>query len=121
MEMYNNICHIEFEVKDLDLSKSFYEGLFGWNFAEFPIPGMKIFGFEDKHIGGLMQSDNPKPGNSPSLWFKVQDLDAMTAKAQELGGSVVAARSEVPHVGWSACIGDLDGNPVGMVQYSEEG
>lgn len=118
--MFNTVCHIEFEVTDLDRSVAFYKRLFDWTFADFPIPNMRIFGYEDKHIGGLMKADSVNPGGSPSLWFRVKDLDAMVSKAQSLGGSVVAPKSEVPNVGWSACVSDPDGNPVGMVQYSED-
>lgn len=117
--MYNSICHIELEVTDLNRSRAFYEGLFGWKFADFAIPDMMIFGQGDTHLGGLMRVDEVHAGRSPSIWFRVEDLDGMVARAQELGGSVVSPRSPVPNVGWSACVGDPDGNPVGLVEYSE--
>ena len=117
--MHNTVCHIEFQVRDLDKAQAFYAGLFGWRFSSF-FPGMVVFGVGDSHIGGLMQSDSPETGASPSVWFRVQDLDLMAMKATEVGGSLVEAKSEVPSVGWSAVVADPDGNRVGLVMYTED-
>lgn len=118
--MYHNICHIEIEVTDLDAGRAFYEGLFAWKFSDFGIPDMVVFGQDDKHIGGLMRVDQVSAGNSPSIWFRVKDVDASVAQAQALGAGVLSPKSAVPNVGWSACITDPFGNHVGMVQFSED-
>jgi predicted enzyme related to lactoylglutathione lyase len=118
--MYNSICHIEFDVTDLERSRAYYEGLFGWRFSDFGIPSMIVFGQGDSHIGGLMQVEEVKASSSPSLWFRVEDLDTMLTKAESLGGKVFSGRSEVPGVGWSAVVDDPDGNHIGLVQYRED-
>jgi len=114
----NTICHIEFESTDLGRSQAFYEALFGWTFRQFT-DEMVVFGQGDKHIGGLQKVASPRTGGSPSIWFDVEDLDAMVEKAMSIGGTLIQPKSEVPHVGWSAQVGDADGNTVGMVQFSE--
>ena len=48
------------------------------------------------------------------------DPGPVVAGIRTLGGTVVSPKSDVPNVGWSACIADPDGNLVGMVQYSED-
>lgn len=113
----HNVCHIEFYVSDLPRAQAFYEGLFGWDFRAFT-DDMVVFGQGDQHIGGLMKSDDIRTGNSPSVWFEVEDVDAMAAKVGSIGGSVVAEKHPVPHVGWALVVADPDGNPVGMVQFS---
>lgn len=113
----HHVCHIEFYVSDLARAQTFYEGLFGWSFRPFG-PEMVVFGDGDQHIGGLMLSDDIRPGNSPSVWFEVEDVDAMTAKGESLGGKVTSAKHEVPHVGFAAQLSDPDGNSVGMVQFT---
>ena len=112
----NSICHIEYFVSDLDRSQKFYEGLFGWTFRSF-FEGMVIFGNGDEHIGGLMKSDSVTPGTSPSIWFKVESLDAMIQKVGELGGSAPNEKHPVPGVGHSVAVLDPDGNQVGLVEY----
>ncbi len=119
IEMNNVLCHIEIEVTDLEKAQSFYQGLFGWRFSAFT-EDMVVFGNGDEHIGGLMKKESVNAGTSPSLWYKVADIDASLAKAIELGATVLAEKSELPQVGWSALVTDPDGNGVGFVQYREE-
>ncbi len=113
----SRICHIEFEVTDVVRAQRFYEGLFDWTFRAFT-DSMVVFGIGDDHIGGLQRVDHVAAGSSPSVWFRVEDIDALTSRAGTLGGSVVREREEVPHVGWSAQLADPDGNKVGIVQYT---
>jgi predicted enzyme related to lactoylglutathione lyase len=115
----NTVCHIEWEVSDLARAQAFYQGMFEWEFRAFG-DSMVTFGTGDQHIGGLMKSDTPKPGNSPSVWIEVDDVEAMCLRATNLGGTVLVPKAPVEHVGWSALVADLDGNPVGMVQFARE-
>lgn len=112
----NTICHIEYYVTDLDKAQAFYGGLFGWDFRSF-IEGMVVFGIGDQHIGGLMKTDKVEASKSPAIWFKVADIDAMIAKTVTLGGTTPNEKSQVPGVGWSVTVNDLDGNEVGFVQF----
>lgn len=113
----HNVCHIEYTTTDLARSQAFYEGLFAWTFRSFG-DDMVVFGQGEKHIGGLVRTDARTPGTSPTVWFEVEDVDAMAAKAVSLGGALTKPRAEVPHVGWSATVTDPDGNTVGLVQFA---
>ena len=112
----NTVCHIEWEVTDLDRAQAFYQALFDWKFQSFG-GNMVVFGTGDTHIGGLSKSESPRKGYSPGVWIEVDDADAYCAKAKAIGGSVLSEKDEVPNVGWSALLGDPDGNPVGIVQF----
>lgn len=113
----NRICHIEYQVTDVARAQRFYEGLFGWTFRPFH-DDMVVFGFGDEHIGGLQRVDVLTTGSSPSIWFRVEDIDALIAKAVALGGSAPEPKHPVPGVGHSVAVRDPDGNPVGLVQYA---
>lgn len=102
---------------DLDRSQAFFEALFGWTFRAF-MDDMRVFGLGDDHIGGLMKTGQVKTAESPSLWFEVEDIDASLAKASELGAPVVSPKGQTPSVGWTAQIGDPDGNAIGLVQFA---
>lgn len=115
---YNNLCHVEYFVRDLDRAQAFYQGLFGWDFAAFG-DNMRVFGLQGTHIGSLAKRETVNAGDSPSLWFQVENLDAMMSRAVALGGQIASERSEVPSVGWSGVVTDPDGNAVGLVQYRE--
>jgi predicted enzyme related to lactoylglutathione lyase len=64
---------------------------------------------EGRQIGGAM---NPQMEGTPPHWnvyFNVEDVDATVAKAQELGGQVVAPAFDVPGVGRMAVLADPQG------------
>ena len=90
----NTFCHIEFSCTDLKKSQAFYEGLFEWTFRSFG-DEMVVFGTGEQHLGGLQKVSSVTPGNSPSVWVEVDDLDAYTAKAAKLGGKVLFRRAEL--------------------------
>jgi uncharacterized protein len=62
-----------------------------------------------RQVGGAM---NPQMEGVPPHWnvyFNVEDVDATVAKAQELGGNVVAPAFDVPGVGRLAVLSDPQG------------
>lgn len=115
--MPNKICHIEFDCTDLVRSQAFFESIFDWTFRPF-IEGMTVFGVGESHLGGLTKVDSVTPGKSPSIWFEVESIDDSLAKALKAGATMVSEKSEVPTVGFSAVFADLDGNRVGVVQFT---
>ncbi|MBV6459320.1 MAG: hypothetical protein HONBIEJF_02466 [Fimbriimonadaceae bacterium] len=114
----HTICHVEYDVTDLERSRAFYEAMFGWSFRQFT-DDMVVFGSGEQHIGGLNRKATVNPGSSPSIWFEVENVAAMLEKASGIGGTVQSAKSEVPHVGWSGVVADPDGNAVGLVQFAK--
>jgi len=114
----NTVCHVEFDSTDLERSKRFYEGLFGWKFRQFS-DSMLAFGTDEGHVGGLEKVDSVTPGRSPSVWFQVDDIESYLTKVTGLGGQILRPKTDLPHVGWSAQAADPDGNPVGLVQFAE--
>jgi predicted enzyme related to lactoylglutathione lyase len=114
---HNSPCHIEIEVSDLGRSQEFNSALFGWRFSPF-IPNMVVFGVGDEHFGGLMKVERVEPGRSPSVWFRVKDLDASVALDTANGGSSLEPKGEVPGLGWSAVVTDPDGNRVRLVVHT---
>ncbi len=112
----HTLCHLEIQTTDMEVSKRFYIGVFGWEFRAY-YEGMEVFGKGEQHIGGLMLVSKVEPGLSPSLWFKVQNIEDSINHGVTHGGSLKEAKSEVPHVGWSAVMNDPFGTPIGIVQY----
>lgn len=115
--MPNRICHVEFEVTDLERAQHFFEVLFGWTFR--PFGDMVVFGAGEDHVGGLTKVDAPRPGGTPSVWFDVEDLDGVLAKAAGMQAKVLAEKHPLPGIGYSAQIADPDGNPVGLVEFAK--
>lgn len=114
----NTICHVEWDVTDLDRAQKFYAAVFDWTFRAFG-DDMVVFGVGDQHLGGLMKVDAVRAGSSPSVWIEVEDVDRFLDKAKAAGGSVLKSKSPVPNVGWSGQFQDPDGNAVGIVQFAQ--
>lgn len=116
-ETPNTLCHVELNVRDLERAKAFYGALFGWQFRPFG-PSMVAFGTDAGHIGGLQLAEEVNPGESPSLWFRVEEIEPLIARGESMGGHVTQPKGELPGVGWSAQIEDPDGNRIGLVRYT---
>ena len=112
----NTLCHVEYEVTDLERAQTFYQGLFGWDFRPF-MDGMVVFGQGETHIGGLQKVEKISPGISPSLWFQVASLEESLAKVKALGGTTPHEILVIPGNMQTVAVLDPDGNQVGLVQY----
>jgi predicted enzyme related to lactoylglutathione lyase len=80
--MNGELSFFELGVADAGRAREFYGSLFGWEFVE-EGKGATI---ETPNVpGGVHGGD---AGASPSLFFRVDDLDAALTRVRELGGEV---------------------------------
>lgn len=87
------IDYIEFAVKDLAKTKSFYSQLLGWRFEDF---GPDYSSFSDGRLaGGFYTSDDVRPGGALIVIY-ASDLDAKKKRVQELGGTITRDTFEFP-------------------------
>ena len=103
----------ELHAADLGAAESFYATVAGWRTEDF-MEGYKAWYSADAMVGGLMQ----KQGESgPTLWLPylaVDDTDAATAKAQELGATVMLEPTTMDDVGRFSVVADPVGAAVGL-------
>jgi uncharacterized protein len=103
----------ELATTDLDAASAFYTTVFGWGVDPdaggeagriFTVDGAMVCG---AHVAG--------EGEFPawSVWFSVEDCDASTARATELGGSVIAPPNDMDF-GRGAVIADPQGAVFGI-------
>jgi predicted enzyme related to lactoylglutathione lyase len=111
----NAICHVEWASTDLERSKAFLWGLFGWEFQPFGEDYM-VFSAPDGPGGGIWQVPEVRPGASPVVYVSVDSVDRYLEESAELGGGVVKGRTEIPELGWYAHITDPDGNLIGLFE-----
>src|SRR5438132_4233979 len=85
----------DLRTKDAAKSRSFYEQLFGWDVAEVLVAGAKL-----TMVGGEKPWASVVPDGGEYLgWFpyvQVDDLDAATKKAKELGATALQPPAEGP-------------------------
>ncbi len=121
---------------DVEGSKRFYAEIFGWQTTSMEGgPGEYTIWHpadtEPKHgtpdeggngLGGLMSNEQLPPGTPPfwMVYFAVADTDATVAKAEELGGAVMAPAFDVPGVGRIAVLTDPQGAPFSVIAPIED-
>jgi predicted enzyme related to lactoylglutathione lyase len=99
---------------DVGKAVAFYAGLFGWTVDDVDM-GAGIGTYKLIHAAGENQGFFVPlgPGDqSPSYWLcyaTVEDVDAASAKAVELGGQVLTPATDFPGVGRFAVIQDTEG------------
>jgi predicted enzyme related to lactoylglutathione lyase len=104
-------CWDELHTRDLDGAKKFYGAVFGWSGkgSEGAMPywhwtaGGKDVGGMTSHMGGP---------NVPPHWLgyiAVSDVDAVTKKAESLGGKVLMPAMEIAKVGKFSVVQDPSG------------
>lgn len=109
------ICHIEWSSTDLERTKSFLSGLFGWKFDSFGEEYI-LFSAPEGPGGGIAKVDQVRPGESPLVYVEVDEIDSYLERAEELGGGVKVSKTEIPNTGWWAQLADPDGNAIGLFQ-----
>lgn len=82
------IDYIEFRAEDLERTKAFYGEVFRWKFTDY---GPDYTSFEDGRLtGGFSQGDvTPGTGGGTLVVIYTVDLEAMQARIEEAGGTIV--------------------------------
>lgn len=109
----NTLVWSELRTTDMDKAKAFYKAAFDLDTEPFPGMDYTMVKVGDHAIGGMVTiGEGMVPEGTPPHWnviFAVEDADAIAAKAEKLGGKVVAKPSDMPGVGRFASIADPQG------------
>jgi predicted enzyme related to lactoylglutathione lyase len=108
------MVHFEIPVEDTEKGRAFWGGLFGWQFEAYP-------GSSDYHTTRLSDQSGAAVSREPGkrgtrTYFDIDDINAGTARVQELGGASDEPQP-VPGMGWFAICRDPEGNEFGLWQH----
>lgn len=112
----------ELATRDVPAARDFYSRVFGWHSEELTdVPGgYHVQTIDDQRVAGILPI-SPEMGDMPTAWgvyFSVDDADASTAKARDLGATVVVEPFDVP-VGRTAWLVDPMGTPFQVIKLAE--
>jgi uncharacterized protein len=114
-------CWVDLGAADLAGAKEFYGGLFGWEFEAGPAGehgGYTTCRLRGRDVAGLYeQVEGRAPGWGS--YISVGDVDRVTARAAELGASVLGEPFEVPGGGRASVLADPSGAVVSLSQPGE--
>jgi predicted enzyme related to lactoylglutathione lyase len=97
---------------DVDAAKAYYADLFGWDYDDQPIPGggtysmARVDGLAVAGLSAVQQEGQPPAW---AAYVTVDDVDAASSKAAELGGTVMAEPFDVMDAGRMAVLIDPTG------------
>lgn len=120
-----SITWVELATDDTAACEAFYSGLFGWTAesAEFGGTLYTTFRNGEEPAAGMYDKTGVLSDEVPPSWtvyFGVADTDSVLARAEALGGSVVAPAMDLEGVGRFAVVGDPQGGVFAVLQAPAE-
>ena len=109
MNQHEKINYVEFPAKDIEATKTFFNTVFGWSFADY---GPEYTAFSNQGLdGGFYQSDLTvsTENDSALIVFYSNDLEKTQAKILSAGGSIIKLIFSFPG-GRRFHFGDPNGN-----------
>jgi hypothetical protein len=123
--MTNQLGHFAINCENVGRARSFYEGVFGWNFSPWGAPD--FFRTTQAAPGGIVAAiqrrreivaGKPMFGYECSL--SVADIDATIAAVEANGGRIVMPKVTIPTVGTLVFFEDTEGNIAGAIQFHSD-
>jgi predicted enzyme related to lactoylglutathione lyase len=109
--------HFEIPADDTEKSRTFWSGLFGWQFENYPGPSDYWMTRITESAGAAVTNMEPGKRGIRS-YFEVDDINKGIARVRELGGEANDGMP-VPKMGWFAVCKDPEGNDFGIWQTDE--
>jgi uncharacterized protein len=113
--MPGQMVHIEFPADDTESARAFWGGLFGWQFDSYPGSPSEYHMTRINDQSGAAISNSTPGKRGARTYFDVDDINAGTARVNELGGKADDPMP-VPSMGWFATCTDPHGNEFGLWQ-----
>jgi predicted enzyme related to lactoylglutathione lyase len=110
----HSIVHVELSTNDFKGAEKFYTELFGWQVHQVPEMNYATFMTGEGPAGGFSKVGEGVPAGQTVVYVQTDDIDASLAKAQELGGTILITKMEIPQTGWMGMFQDPTGNRVGL-------
>lgn len=104
-----SIGWIELQTADLAAAKRFYTQLFGWSAIDQPMPSpdeSTLWTLNDRSVAGFSRRE---VGATWSSWVVVEDVDAVSTRAADLGATILVAPLDSLDAGRMAILADPHG------------
>lgn len=116
----NSFCWNELMTTDTAKDGDFYAGLFGWakDTQNFGPLEYTMFSNGDRPAGGMLKI-TPDMGPIPPNWlvyFSVDDCDAKTQKANDLGAKTMKPPDDIPGIGRFSILVDPQGAAFALIK-----
>jgi hypothetical protein len=130
MPKHGVFCWTEVITSDVEANKAFYANVFGWEFKQSQATGEDFEYLEHNTPGAYPQGalfkmtqemcgDGPIPPPHFMNYIAVDDVDAVAANVEGLGGKMIVPPSDIPNVGRFCMIQDPAGAMVSLIKINQ--
>jgi predicted enzyme related to lactoylglutathione lyase len=105
-----NVVHVEIPAADVQSASKFYQDLFGWKMEHAAEFDYTMWSDGSGYGGGFNKVSEETPAGQLIVYIDSQDIDADLKRVEELGGTVVTPKTEIPGTGWFGQFKDPTGN-----------
>jgi uncharacterized protein len=114
----------ELTTSDTKAARKFYGTLLGWQFQDMDMgkSTYTVINVGGQGVGGITAVP-PNAKGMPPVWggyVTVDDVDALIARVEGLGGRVLLAPTDIPTVGRFATIMDPQGATLSLITYAKK-
>ena len=125
-ETHGDFSWCELLTDDVDGAKIFYAELLGWTMDNQPMGegagNYTILRTDGQPVGGIMKMPPQVPAGTPPHWgayVTVDDVDAVAAKLQQLGGRILVPPTDSPDARF--CVfQDPQGAVLSIISYTKK-
>jgi predicted enzyme related to lactoylglutathione lyase len=111
----NTVAWFQIGTDEPAAAQEFYGGLFGWNIVPDPSgPGYDLISYGDAQPAGGIAHTDGGAANHATFFVLVEDVAAVCADAEQLGGKVLVPRVTAPNGLAFAHLLDRSGNRFGV-------
>ena len=109
-----NVVHIEIPAAETQSASRFYENLFGWKMQHVPEFDYTMWEDGSGYGGGFNKVAEHTPVGQVLVYIDSDDIEADLKKIEELGGSIVTPKTDIPGTGWFGVFKDPTGNTLAL-------
>ncbi|GAB3038238.1 VOC family protein [Bowmanella dokdonensis] len=113
----------ELMTQDPESARGFYGELFGWQFDSMDMPDghYHVARIGENKIAGVMAIPAQAAGTPPHWgnYVTVEDVDALPARVEMLGGTMLVQPTDIPGVGRFMLFQDPQGATLSAITYAQ--
>jgi hypothetical protein len=113
------LCWNELQTPDTESALNFYSQVFGWT-GDKDATGYVTLSTGERRQAGMMTMDESWEGVPPNwtVYFRVEDVEASAARAEELGGKLLMPITDAGDLGRFTIVQDPQGAMFSIIQFS---
>ena len=109
-----NVVHVEIPAAEVKAAGKFYEDLFGWKIHHAAEFDYTMWEDGSGYGGGFNKVSEDNPVGQVMVYIDSDDIEADLRRVEQLGGSVVTPKTEIPGTGWFGVFKDPTGNVLAL-------